>query len=54
MQLLFIDSPSSTSALTYTFEFNGNRARFNDNSDIKITNLTLSLWRLHNEYFIRK
>ena len=31
MQLLF-DSPSSTSALTYTFEFNGNRARFNDNS----------------------
>jgi|TARA_B100000073_G_C23582862_1_gene512966 hypothetical protein len=28
----YIDSPSSTSALTYTFEFNGNRARFNDNN----------------------
>ena len=26
----YIDSPSSTSALTYTFEFNGNRSRFND------------------------
>ena len=28
----YIDSPSSTSALTYTFEVNGNRSRFNDNS----------------------
>ena len=28
----YFDSPSTTSALTYTFEFNGNRARFNDNS----------------------
>tara|TARA_B100000965_G_C19519764_1_gene725896 strand:- start:791 stop:1252 length:462 start_codon:yes stop_codon:yes gene_type:complete len=30
----YIDSPSSTSALTYTFEFNGNRARFNDNNGV--------------------
>ena len=30
----YFDSPSSTSALTYTFEFNGNRARFNDSSAV--------------------
>ena len=41
----YIDSPSSTSALTYTFEFNGNRARFNDNSSV-LTNLTLSVMEI--------